>query len=86
MHELALAEGILQLIEVAARDQGFTKVRTVRLEIGKLSIVERAAIRFCFDAGDTRQHRRRGDLGDCGDSWTGLVWAVRAHGADASAV
>ena len=32
MHELALAEGILQLIEVAARDQGFTKVRTVRLE------------------------------------------------------
>jgi hydrogenase nickel incorporation protein HypA/HybF len=50
MHELALAEGILQLIEVAARDQGFTKVRTVRLEIGKLSSVERAAIRFCFDA------------------------------------
>jgi len=50
MHELALAEGILQLIEVAARNQGFTKVRTVRLEIGRMSSVERDSIRFCFDA------------------------------------
>jgi hydrogenase nickel incorporation protein HypA/HybF len=50
MHELALAEGILQLIELAARNQGFTKVRMVRLEIGRMSSVERDSIRFCFDA------------------------------------
>lgn len=50
MHEMALAEGILQLIEDAARDQGFTAVRTVWLEIGQMSSVEPDALRFCFDA------------------------------------
>jgi len=50
MHEMALAEGILQLIEDAARDQGFASVRTVWLEIGRLSSVEPDALRFCFDA------------------------------------
>ena len=50
MHEMALAEGILQLIEDAARNQGFTLVRTVCLEIGQMSSVEPDALRFCFDA------------------------------------
>jgi len=50
MHEMALAEGILQLIEDAARDQKFSAVRTVWLEIGQLSAVEPDALRFCFDA------------------------------------
>lgn len=50
MHEMALAEGILQLLEDAARDQGFTLVRTVWLEIGQISSVEPDALRFCFDA------------------------------------
>lgn len=50
MHEMALAEGILQLIEDAARDQGFTSVRMVCLEIGQMSSVEPDALRFCFDA------------------------------------
>lgn len=50
MHEMALAEGILQLIEDTARNQGFTVVRTVWLEIGQMSSVEPDALRFCFDA------------------------------------
>jgi hydrogenase nickel incorporation protein HypA/HybF len=50
MHEMSLAEGVLQIIEDAARSQSFGKVRTVILEIGKLGSVEPDAMRFCFDA------------------------------------
>jgi hydrogenase nickel incorporation protein HypA/HybF len=50
MHEMSLAEGVLQLIEDAARQQNFDKVVTVWLEIGQLSGVEVEAMKFCFDA------------------------------------
>ncbi len=50
MHELSLAENVLQIIEDAARAQGFRRVRTVTLEIGSLAAVEPGAMRFCFDA------------------------------------
>ena len=47
---MSLAEGVLQLIEDAARTQEFSKVTTVWLEIGQLSGVEVEAMKFCFDA------------------------------------
>jgi hydrogenase nickel incorporation protein HypA/HybF len=47
---MSLAEGVLQLIEDAARAQDFTRVTTVWLEIGQLSGVEVEAMKFCFDA------------------------------------
>jgi hydrogenase nickel incorporation protein HypA/HybF len=50
MHEMSLAEGVLQVIEDSARQNGFTQVKTVWLEIGELSGVEVEAMRFCFDA------------------------------------
>lgn len=50
MHEMSLAEGILQLVEDAARQQGFGQVTAVWLEIGQLAGVEIEAMRFCFDA------------------------------------
>jgi hydrogenase nickel incorporation protein HypA/HybF len=50
MHEMSLAEGVLQLIEDAARQQSFAKVTAVWLEIGQLAGVEVEAMRFCFDA------------------------------------
>lgn len=50
MHEMSLAEGVLQLLEDAARQQKFDKVVTVWLEIGQLSGVEVEAMKFCFDA------------------------------------
>jgi hydrogenase nickel incorporation protein HypA/HybF len=50
MHEMSLAESVLQIIEEAAREQGFNRVRTVVLEIGQLAAVEAEAMRFCFDA------------------------------------
>lgn len=50
MHEMALAEGVLQIVEDAAREQHFRRVKTVWLEIGRLAGVEVEAMRFCFDA------------------------------------
>jgi hydrogenase nickel incorporation protein HypA/HybF len=50
MHEMSLAEGVLQLIEDAALSQGFSRVKTVWLEIGQLAAVEPEAMHFCFDA------------------------------------
>lgn len=50
MHEMSLAEGVLQLIEDAAREQKFEKVTAVWLDIGQLSGAEVEAMKFCFDA------------------------------------
>jgi len=49
MHEMSLAEGVLQLVEDTARREGARQVRRVILEIGQLSSVEPEALRFCFD-------------------------------------
>jgi hydrogenase nickel incorporation protein HypA/HybF len=50
MHEMSLAEGVLQLIEDSAKTENFSRVKTVWLEIGQLAGVEVEAMRFCFDA------------------------------------
>jgi hydrogenase nickel incorporation protein HypA/HybF len=50
MHEMSLAESVLQIIEDTARTQQFSHVRTVVLEVGVLSAVEPEAMLFCFDA------------------------------------
>jgi len=49
MHEMSLAENLLQIFETSAVTQNFRHVRIVVLEIGKLSAVEPDAMRFCFD-------------------------------------
>lgn len=49
MHEMALAEGVLQIVQDAAKREGFRRVRAVWLEVGCLSSVEPEAMRFCFD-------------------------------------
>jgi len=50
MHEMALAEGILQLVEETALREHAQRVKLVVLEIGQLSTVEPEALKFCFDA------------------------------------
>lgn len=50
MHEMSICEGILQVLETTASQQGFRQVRTVWLEIGPLAGVEVEALRFCFEA------------------------------------
>lgn len=48
MHELSLCESILDVLEQQAKQQQFHTVKTVCLEIGKLSCVEIDALHFCF--------------------------------------
>ena len=50
MHEMSLAESVLELVVAAARREAATRVRLVVLEIGQLAAVEPEALRFCFDA------------------------------------
>ena len=50
MHEMSLAEGVLQLVEATARRENARRVKTVVLEIGRLSSVEPEALAFCFEA------------------------------------
>ncbi len=72
MHEMSLAEGVLQLIEDAAREQGFSKVTTVWLEIGQLAGVEVEAMKFCFDAvtrGSVAEGAQLEVVGNPGVGW-----------------
>jgi hydrogenase nickel incorporation protein HypA/HybF len=50
MHEVALAEGVLRIVEDAARAHAAARVHTVRLELGALAHVAPEALAFCFDA------------------------------------
>jgi hydrogenase nickel incorporation protein HypA/HybF len=50
MHELAIAEGVLEIVEATARRNAAKRVATVWLELGALSHVEARALAFCFDA------------------------------------
>ena len=49
MHELSLCENIVQIIEEQAKIQGYSRVKTVWLEVGGLAGVETEALRFGFD-------------------------------------
>ncbi len=48
MHEMSLAEGVLQLVEETARREGAKRVKLVVLEIGRMSSVQPEALSFCF--------------------------------------
>lgn len=50
MHEMALASGVIDVIESARAQQAFTRVRRVVLEIGALSHVDPHALEFGFEA------------------------------------
>lgn len=49
MHEMSLAEGILQLLEEQATVQDFRRVKQVWLRIGALSGVDTDALAFCLE-------------------------------------
>lgn len=50
MHEISLLESVLETLETQARQQHFTRVKQITLEIGALSCVSAEALRFGFDA------------------------------------
>lgn len=49
MHEMAISESILGILEEEGRRQNYLRVKKVRLEIGPLASIETAALRFSFD-------------------------------------
>ncbi len=79
MHEMSLAEGVLQVIEDAAKQQGFVRVRTVWLEIGRLAAVDAEAMRFCFDAV-TRGSIADGSRLEIVDT-PGSAWCMQCSGS-----
>jgi len=50
MHEMSIAESLVDLIEDEARSRGFQRVKQIGVKIGALGHVEPDALRFCFDA------------------------------------
>jgi hydrogenase nickel incorporation protein HypA/HybF len=50
MHEVSIAESLVDLIEDQARKEGFGRVNRIAVKLGALSHVEAAALEFCFDA------------------------------------
>ena len=50
MHEMALADGILQVIDDAAAREPFARVQRLTLQAGALAGVEVRALRFALDA------------------------------------
>ena len=46
MHELSLMESLVEAVQSSVRD---ARVVTVRLEVGQLTCVSVAALRFCFE-------------------------------------
>lgn len=74
MHEMSLAASMLQIIEDAAVKQNFSKVRTVWMEVGQLSCVEKDALHFCFSAvvdGTVAQHAKLEIIDIAGIGWCG---------------
>lgn len=69
---MSLVESMLQIIEDAARKQGFTRVKTVWLEIGQLACVEKESLHFCFDVvtrGSIAQQARLEIIETAGRGW-----------------
>ena len=48
MHEMSLAQGILQIVEDTLAREGGGRVSLIRLEVGRLAGVELDALRFGF--------------------------------------
>jgi len=49
MHELSLAESILEIVSDYAAEHGFSKVNSLTLSFGRLSCVEPKALEFAFE-------------------------------------
>lgn len=50
MHEMSIAEGIVQVLENEAAQQNYQRVKRVWLEVGPLAAIETESLVFCFDA------------------------------------
>jgi hydrogenase nickel incorporation protein HypA/HybF len=75
MHEMSLAQGILQIVEDTLGRNGGGRVTLVRLEVGKLAGVELDALRFCFGVvcGSTAADGATLDI----DEPAGAAWCLQ---------
>lgn len=48
MHELAIAQSLLDILVEEAGSNGLTRIRKINLKIGELSLVVPASLTFCF--------------------------------------
>lgn len=72
MHEMSIAESVLQIIEDQVRADGYAKVNAVWLEIGQLASVETESLRFCFDVvtrDSVAQDARLEIIATAGQGW-----------------
>ena len=51
MHEMALCQGMVELIAEQQRQRGFERVKRVIVEIGSLGHVDPHALEFAFEVG-----------------------------------
>ncbi|MCO6184616.1 hydrogenase maturation nickel metallochaperone HypA [Rhizobium sp. L1K21] len=58
MHEMSLMESVVEIACETAISHGARGIRTIRLDVGKLSHVDPDALLFCYDAV------RRGSLAE----------------------
>ncbi len=49
MHELSIAQNIVEIASDSARQAGATKITEVRLKLGQFSGVVRSALDFCYE-------------------------------------
>lgn len=72
VHELSLAENVLQIIEDAMQNQKFFRIKKVWLEIGLLACVQQESLRFYFEivTRDTAAHEARLEIIEvAGQGW-----------------
>ena len=72
MHEMAIAEGMLEIVEATARGNAAARVSAIWLELGALSHVEPHALAFCFDAvarGSVAEGARLEIVTLAGEAW-----------------
>ncbi|MEA2062981.1 MAG: hydrogenase maturation nickel metallochaperone HypA [Gemmatimonadota bacterium] len=50
MHELSIAESVLEIVEQNKQEKGFDRLTGITLRIGLLSAVDEDALRFAFEA------------------------------------
>ena len=50
MHEMAMSQSLIEIVEEEGRRHGFSSVRAVRVAVGVLGHVEPEALLFCFEA------------------------------------
>lgn len=75
MHEMALAESVLAIVERTARGSAAARVMAVRLDIGALSHVDPEALRTCFEV--VKRHSVAADAALEIESTPGQGWCMQ---------